>query len=268
MPPAWGRRAIVPRPRRKTTTFSFSGFLTRNIRTLSGLLLTAVLAGLLLLGMRWLSDPYRFPLNVVEVKGDYRYLERNSLQAAVLPLMTGGFFTVDVSAIRTAAEALPWVYKAKVQRVWPDKLRLHIEEQLPVARWGTRGLLNRHGQSFVPQDTSALRGLPQLSGPAGQERKVLQAYHQACRILKPLGMQVTRFGLDERRAWHVLLDSNIELELGRASAWPRLYRFVRVFPQVFAGRLAELQRVDMRYSNGFSVFWQQAETGDSMDTRG
>ena len=39
-------------------------------RTLSGLLLLGVLAAATVLGMRWLSDPYRFPLGVVEVKGD------------------------------------------------------------------------------------------------------------------------------------------------------------------------------------------------------
>jgi cell division protein FtsQ len=258
----------VPRPEQQAARFAPGALLRRHIRTLSGLLLTAVLTGLVLVGVHWLSDPYRFPLNVVEVKGDYRYLQRENLQAALLAQTSGGFFTVDVAAIRAAAEALPWVYKAKVQRVWPDKLRLQIEEQQPVALWGATGLLNRHGQSFVPPDTGALRGLPQLSGPAGQERKVLEAWHQVCRLLEPLGVEVTRFGLDERRAWHVLLDNSIELELGRANTWPRLHRFVRAFPEVFAGRLAELQRVDLRYSHGFSVHWQQAESGNGMDKQG
>ena len=48
-------------------------------------------------------------------------------------------------------------------------------------------------------------------------------------------------------------------------AWTRalrLQRFVRTFPEVFAGHLAALQSVDLRYSNGFSVFWQQAESGE------
>jgi cell division protein FtsQ len=249
-------------------TAVLGALLFRHRRTLSGLLLTAALAALALAGMRWLSDPYRFPLNVVEVKGKYRYLHPEDLQTAVTPHAAGGFFTVDVAAIRMAAEELPWVYKAKVQRVWPDKLRLQIEEQQPVVRWGDAGLLNRHGQSFVPRDVSALQELPHLSGPAGQEQKVLKAYHQVCRLLEPLGMQVTRLTLDDRRAWHLLLDNSIELELGRAEAWPRLHRFVRAFPEVFAGRLPELQRVDLRYSHGFSVYWQQAGPGNDMDKQG
>jgi cell division septal protein FtsQ len=40
------------------------------------------------------------------------------------------------------------------------------------------------------------------------------------------------------------------------------------YPRVFAGRLAELQRVDLRYSNGFSVYWQQATPEDSAGRQG
>jgi cell division protein FtsQ len=54
----------------------------------------------------------------------------------------------------------------------------------------------------------------------------------------------------------------VELELGRVDTELRLQRFVRTFPEVFAGHLDVLKRVDLRYSNGFSVYWQQAESGE------
>jgi cell division septal protein FtsQ len=47
-----------------------------------------------------------------------------------------------------------------------------------------------------------------------------------------------------------------------------LQRFVVAYPSVFAGRLAELQRVDLRYSNGFSVRWQQVAVETTADGRG
>ena len=47
------------------------------------------------------------------------------------------------------------------------------------------------------------------------------------------------------------------LELGRADTRERLQRFISAFPTVFADRIEELKRVDLRYSNGFSVYWQQ-----------
>ena len=103
-----------------------------------------------------------------------------------------------------------------------------------------------------------------MSGPQGQERKVLAHYGQVVEALAPLGLQVQQLALDERRAWSVWLDDDVQLRLGRAEPWQRLQRFVRAYPGVFDGRLAELKRVDLRYSNGFSVLWEKlAADGDA-----
>ena len=130
-----------------------SALLKQNIRTLTGVALLAILAGTLTLAKHWVSDPYRFPLDVVQVKGDFRHLDKQKLQDAVAIHVAGGFFTVDVAAIRAAAEELPWVYKATVRRVWPATLRINIEEQQAIARWGEQGYLNSNGEPFFPDST-------------------------------------------------------------------------------------------------------------------
>ena len=168
----------MPKPESQSIWQIAGKLLHANKRTLSGLVLMAVLTVSVLLGMHWLSDPYRFPLSVVEVKGDFKYLGKEQLQLAVMPCMEGGFFTVDVAAIREAAEQLPWVHKASVQRIWPATLRLEIEEQQPVARWGPLGFLNSAGESFTPGETGVSIELPALAGPAGQEQKVLESFRQ------------------------------------------------------------------------------------------
>jgi cell division protein FtsQ len=242
--------------------------LRRHARTLSGLALLGLLALGGMAAMHWLSDPVRFPLSVVEVKGEFRYLHKKTLQAAVAPAITGGFFTVNVAAIRAAAERLPWVYRASVKRVWPATLRIAIAEQQPVAHWGEHGYLNAHGESFLPKQPADTPVLPMLSGPAGQEKKVLDQYHRVVSTLAPIGLKVQRVALDERRAWQVTLDSGVILRLGRAEPWQRLARLVRAWPEIFAGRVAELQAVDLRYSNGFSVLWQTLATGTGADKAG
>lgn len=252
----------MPKPELQPVWQLAKKLLSANKRTLSGLVLTAVLTVSVLLGMHWLSDPYRFPLSVVEVKGDFKYQGKEQLQLAVMPCMEGGFFTVDVAAIREAAEQLPWVHKASVQRIWPATLRLEIEEQQPVARWGSLGFLNSSGESFTPEETSMSIELPALAGPAGQEKKVLEYFRRISEGLAPLELQVTRLELDNRRALHVELDGGTRLELGKADYWQRLQRFVRAYENVFAGRMDGLMRVDLRYSNGFSVFWQQMVSGN------
>ena len=136
-------------PRQKTSPVQLVASLMKdNVRTITGLMLIAILVLIVSLAKYGLSDPYRFPLDVVEVKGDFRYLNKQQLQDAVAPHVAGGFFTVDVNEIRTVAEQLPWVYKATVKRVWPATLRIHIEEQQAIARWGEQGYLNRNGEPF------------------------------------------------------------------------------------------------------------------------
>jgi cell division septal protein FtsQ len=36
---------------------------------------------------------------------------------------------------------------------------------------------------------------------------------------------------------------------------------------VFDGRMADLRRVDMRYSNGFSVYWQRQDASEVIAKR-
>ena len=239
-----------------------------HIRTLSGLVLLGMLGTALFYGTRWLADPYRFPLRVVKVEGEFHYLDRGRLQSALGPLIEGGFFTVNVAGIRAAAEQLAWVERAAVKRIWPDTVRIFIEEQEPVAYWGEAGFLNTSGEAFLPERTAELPGLPRLSGPQGLERRVLESFQQITRTLDPLGLQVVRLELDDRRAWHIQLDGGVRLELGRVDSWQRLQRFVHAYPELFAGRLDELRRVDLRYSNGFSVHWQQAASDGVVDRQG
>jgi len=243
-------------------------FMKDHARTINGLVLITMLVAVMSLAKHWLSDPYRFPLHVVEVKGDFRYLDKQHLQDAVATHVEGGFFTVDVNVIRTAAEQLPWVYKAAVKRVWPGTLRISIEEQQAIVRWGEQGYLNSNGEPFFPQAPGLVPALPSLAGPEGHELNVLRSYQRVVKTLAPLGIAVTRMALDERRAWHLQVGNGVLLELGRADTRERLQRFIRAYPTIFAARLEELKRVDLRYSNGFSVYWQQLAANPETDTQG
>ena len=245
--------------RRRASFWQRAGLLLRDhFRSVTGLLLAGLMGVTLVLGVQWLQDPYRFPLRVVKIDGDYRHLDQERLQQSIAPFVEGGFFSVDVASLCRAVEQLPWVYKARVARRWPDSLKVSIEEQDPVAHWGRQGYLSRQGEAFYPDAGVDLAHLPALSGPDGHELAVLEKYRRLSSTLAPLGLMVSSAHLDQRRAWHLEMDNGMRLELGRSDIWPRLHRFVRAWPIIFADRVAELQRVDLRYSNGFSVFWQQA----------
>lgn len=246
-------------PRRQLTRGQqLRAFLGLHGRTLTGLFLLVGLTGLVIAGIQMLQDPYRFPLQVVKVDGELKYLERDRVKAAVIPLIDGGFFTADVSGIQQAVQALPWVYRVEVRRSWPATLRVFITEQEPVAQWGERGYLNRLGESFFPETRVVEDVLPQLSGPEGRAVRVLKEFNRMVRRLQPLGLSVTELSLDDRRAWRLVLDNRLELALGRTDKDRRLQRFIKVFPVLFAGKVENLMRVDLRYSNGFAAHWRAA----------
>jgi len=261
------RRLAVPVEKLSTVQI-ITALLKNNVRTVNGLVLIIILLAMMSLAKHWLSDPYRFPLEVVEVKGDFRNLDKQHLQDAMAAHLDGGFFTVDVNAIRAAAEELPWVYKAAVKRVWPATLRISIEEQRAIARWGEQGYLNSNGEPFYPEASGLVLPLPSLAGPEGHELKVLNNYRRVTKTLASLGIQVTRMELDNRRAWHLQVGDGVLLELGRVDTRQRLQRFIRAYPTVFAARIEQLKRVDLRYSNGFSVYWQQLAANPETDTQG
>jgi cell division protein FtsQ len=160
------------------------------------------------------------------------------------------------------------VYKAAVKRVWPATLRIFIEEQQAIARWGEQGYLNSNGEPFFPEVSGLVLPLPSLAGPEGHELKVLKNFRSVARALAPLGIEVASMELDSRRAWHLQVGNGVLLELGRVDTRERLQRFIRAYPTVFATRIEELKRVDLRYSNGFSVYWQQLAANPETDTQG
>jgi cell division septal protein FtsQ len=63
------------------------------------------------------------------------------VEQAARGALTGGFVSADLEALRSAVQGLAWVDRARVQRLWPDRIRIEVVEQQAAARWGEDGLL-------------------------------------------------------------------------------------------------------------------------------
>jgi cell division protein FtsQ len=64
----------------------------------------------------------------------------------VAPFRGAGFLSVDLDNLRAALESIPWVDRARVERSWPNGVRVFITEHVAVARWGEDGLMNTRGE--------------------------------------------------------------------------------------------------------------------------
>jgi cell division septal protein FtsQ len=151
-------------------------------RRLLALVALIGLGVVLMLGWRWLTAPERFPLQEVRVEGRPQKVGEAELSEALGPYLNKGMLGLDLSGIRQAVEALPWVERAGVRRRWPNTLEIDIREHEPVARWGEAALLSARGEVFAPAPASFPADLPQLSGPQDSEDEVLERFQRLGRL--------------------------------------------------------------------------------------
>lgn len=214
---------------------------------------------LIVAGAHELRETGTLPIRRVYFESATSKVARAELKKTVTRQLAGNFFTVDLSAIEWAVTRVSWVKSATVRREWPDTLMISIRKQVPVARWGEHKLLNRTGQIFRPQAGRLSADLPILYGPRGRGQTLLARYGQLANVLKSAGLRVRALVQDQRRAWHLLLDNGIPLDIGRGDPRGRVARFAQVYPKALASMAARIAAIDLRYTNGFAVAWRRPD---------
>lgn len=230
------------------------------MRVLRAATVLGVLLGTTLL-MRAALDQ---PVKRILVDAPFRRVSPVEVEQVVRASLRGGYMTADLERLRRAVESLAWVDRARVQRVWPDGVRIEVVEQVAAARWGDDGLLNTRGELFMTGSRHVPQELPRLDGPTGMESSVAQRYLGIQARLVEQGLRVAALRLDARGAWEIDLTNGVTVRLGRRQVDERMERFLRVAAPVIAGRAAEITYIDMRYSNGFSIGWRDGAPRDAV----
>lgn len=221
---------------------------------ISSVIGVAVFVGGLVSAGRWVLNR---PVERVVINGEFERVSADQLEAVLRKAMGDGFLAADLLAIQEEVAALPWVATARVSRQWPDTLDVTVTEEEPAARWGAAGLLNAQGRLFIRHTTHIPAELPRLSGPEGSEVEVATRYLAIHEKLVERGLGVAALELDGRGAWTMLLSNGIGVRLGSQDVDVRLERFFEALDTVVAPVAVDVQFVDMRYTNGFSVGWKQ-----------
>jgi cell division protein FtsQ len=221
-------------------------------------------------GLAWALQQPVFAVRTIGLEGDLAHNSVLTVRANATPRLAGNFFTVDLAKARRAFESVPWVRQAVVRRVWPNRLRVQLEEHRPAALWadaeGAKGstgeaapdkLVNTHGEVFeanlgdVEDDA-----LPTLRGPDGSSAHLLAMLARLQPVFTPIDEQVDTLELSGRGSWRVQLAGGAEVELGRgddAAVVERTRVFVATLPQVTQRYQRPLQYADLRHSEGYAV---------------
>jgi len=229
----------------------------RLLNAAAGFLVGITLLACTLVGLQMLVHSSLWPVREVVVRGELQHTTRAEVEATLEGHVSGNFFSVELGEVRAAAERLPWVRRAGVRRVWPDRLEVTIEEHVALARWGERQLLNTFGERFAGKSDARL---PRLAGPPGTEAEVARRYVAFSRTLAPLGTPLEQVVLTPRFAWQLRLGNGVQLALGRDAdaAQARLERFVQTFGA--QGAATRYDYVDLRYPNGFALRLREARS--------
>lgn len=205
-------------------------------------------------GWVWLRNPQLMPIQSLMVQGQSPRIPAGVILATVKPYAAQGFLWVNPDQVRHALAALPWVADAEVRRVWPDKLQVQIQQEIPAARWlgGAGQMLDTQGQVFQVPATQVPAGLPNLEGPPNSGMQLLQQLAIFNRSLAPLGLRVADLQEDQRGAWRCILSNGVRLLLGRDDVLPALQRWVAIAPQI-KDYLVPGATMDLRYTNGLAV---------------
>jgi cell division protein FtsQ len=206
----------------------------------------------------------KIPVQQITVTGEMEHIRNQAVQDMVQPALAGGFLKADLQRVRQQLEALPWIYRASVRRVWPNALEIHVVEQLPIARWGGDGFLNHEGEVFRPSHGQDWKSLPLLQGPQGAARDLMSIYQRMVNILGPLDLALVQLAVDERGQVEAVLETGIRLVVGGDDFLERMQRFVSIYPSELAVRAGEIERVDLRYESGMAVaFTEPPAVADS-----
>ena len=220
--------------------------------------------GVLAAGLLWLVRSPMFPIRSIQLEGD---LARNSvptIRANAAPRLAGNFFSVDLQQGRAAFESVPWVRRAVVRRVWPDRMAVRLEEHRAAALWegrdgdaGAERLVNGYGEVFEANVGDVEdEGLPSLGGPEGSAALALALYQRVQPAFAQLGLNVERLHLSGRGSWRAELDSGASVELGRGGEdelVARTERFARTITQVTTRWQQPLVYADLRHADGYAV---------------
>ncbi len=225
----------------------------------SGMLMFVAFFGCIALVALWVSQGYigseRWSIKWVKVAGEFKHISTEQIRAVAADHVGGGFFAVDLDAIKLATESVAWVQRAEVKKTWPDTIEVTVYEQFPLASWGEHHLMNREGEVFEVEEGFEIKGLPRLKGPENLAVEVLENFLLMRTHLLGSGLDIRQAQMNTRGSWKLILNNSIELRLGASMLFERLSRFNRAYPDIIARSNNSIAYADLRYTNGLAVGW-------------
>ena len=242
------------------------------INWLSYVLLCFFLLLVALNGFQYLSKNVIKNLDSITIKGNINHSNSSSIRSNIISNVAGNFYNIDLDKTKQIFESISWINQAVVRRVYPNQIEVRLTEFKPKAIWGVREdmkLVDDSGAIFeanAEEDEYDL--MPQLIGPEGQGKLMLDMYKVVAMALEPLKIKLKILELNTRGSWIATLEGGAHIELGRGSATDvadRVNKFSTGAEQMLTKlnkKIIDIQYVDLRHAEGYAMRMHGVSTLD------
>ena len=163
------------------------------------------------------------------------------------------FFNFKISYLILELEKSEWVRNVNIRRVYPNEVRIIVEEHEPVAIWNRKKYVNSFGELFYIEKIT--KNLPLLLSEEERIDIVFNYFSQFNKNLKENGIDQTISKIEENeiRSLTIFLNSGFYIKLGSKDLESKINLFFKVYKSLKTRDLKKIRYIDMRYSNGFSL---------------
>jgi cell division protein FtsQ len=216
------------------------------------LLLPLMLAGHFLAQMQQV-----LPVRSIQLHGSFDHLDQREVEATLQGYIGQGFFSLDILQLQQSLQDMAWTDSVSIRRIWPDKIRVAIREKKPVARWDENHLLSDSARVY-PADSKQFAYLPLVHAANHSPAWVLRQFDRLQQRFAAVEEHLVSLRVDSRGAFDIELINGLQIKLGRDDIDHKIDRLASIYLRQILPRREQIERLDLRYSNGFAVAWKKA----------
>lgn len=233
------------------------------VKYLFMVLVLGLLVLILMMGGKALRDAP--PANIYVSNQGLSVAQYRSLQEVMEQQQVSSFFTSDLQALRDITMGLAWVDQVSISRDWQRGIVINALPKQAVANFGTERLVDAKGAVFVPADSRDLtqEQFATLQGEMSQAPVIMQQMQQVNDWYTPLGMQVEDIILSPRMTWLIRFDNGLRVIVDNENTAQKLLNLSQLLGNQLSTRRDEMQSVDLRYKNGFTIAWNTTQSDES-----
>ena len=210
---------------------------------------------IVLLIQQQVSQKVWFPITQVSVIGATKEVNASQLENDILDDLNSSFFALKLDQLADQVEMHSWVAEATLRRVWPNKIEVFIREHQPVALWNENALMSANGVVFKVATTVPYQNLVKISGKQRDSRELLFSLSDLNQLIAKYDVYPVDYDYRKAGELKVLFNNSLEVIFSLEDKQVQFKRFAALLANGFMSNEKNVQRIDMRYSNGFSVKW-------------